>query len=475
MLCSSSHDDSGDTAKRHGLLRRHHQSYPIDSNTSCSTAPTAAASRSIGLPRRWPFTVIPNEFVVPAKVQAQRLMPSWMAKMRWVVLRGSKSPSLAVYRNVSGITSDEENPLKVMLLGEDTRVRVAGEKGMVLVSSRVRKNDTWVLWFESSGHRKRMYELVKMWIELSVFLQTLTGFESIARSHNSTVYRCRDNRSRYSGAAHSQYALKRINRVRCWNEIEITERVLAIRALQPYVADYLYMFEDSKDNSVTMVMQYYAGGSLTDRIREFFPLSEHAIVSVLRSLCSALYLLHEHQILHLDVKACNIMFESEHPQSFHNLKLVDFGSSALLTDDKKLKTSGTYGCMAPERFDGRYGPEADVYGAGVVLYHMVVGDIPFSGSGSHQILARNMQGHVSFASARWRSVSRRLRQLAERMLDRSPDTRITLHEILRLRWLYHQQSEDAVTDTAPAWPSASSSALKRSGRLGAGGMAASCA
>lgn len=457
MLCSGS-TNSSKTTKRHGL-RRHHQSYPIDSNTSCSTTPTAAASRSIGLPRRWPFSVIPNEFVVPAKVQAQRLMPSWMAKMRWIVLRGSKSPILAMYRNLSSITSDE-NPLKVMMLGEDTRVRVAGEKGMVLVSSRVRKNDTWVLWFESSGHRKRMYELVMMWIELSVFLQTLTGFESISKSHNSTVYRCRDGRNRYSGGAYSQYALKRIHRVRCWNEIEITERVLAIKVLQPYVADYLYMFEDSKDNSVTMVMQYYTGGSLTDRIRGSFPLSEYAIVSVLTSLCSALYLLHAHQILHLDVKACNIMFEAD---DYHNLKLVDFGSSALLTDDKKLKTSGTYGCMAPERFDGRYGPEADVYGAGVVLYHMVVGDIPFNGSSSYQILARNMQGDVNFASSRWRSVSKRLRQLTERMLDKNPDTRITLHEILRLRWLFHQHQP---MDTAS---SSSSAALKR------GGMAASCA
>ncbi|GLD93881.1 hypothetical protein PINS_up002486 [Pythium insidiosum] len=403
--------------------------------------------QSSGLPRRRALGMLPNEHVVLARVQWQRMMPVWMAKARWLVLRGSKTPILAVYRQVSTFVM-EENPIRVMLLGPDTIVRATGEKYMILTSSRIRRNDTWTLAFASSGQRKRMYELVCMWIELSMLLQNLTRLESISKSHSSVVYRCCDRTD-----SSRVYAMKRVNRLRCGNEIEVTERIVSVESLQPYIARYVFMFEDSKDNTATIVMKYYNGGSLADRIREIGPLSETIVRNVTASLCIALYLLHQHDVLHLDVKAGNILFDTESPRSFQNLKLVDFGSSAFLSDGQQTgKLSGTYGCMAPERFDGRHGPEADVYGAGVVLFHMVVGEIPFDGNDSYQIMAKNMQGDVSFSSSRWQRVSPQLRQLAMCMLEKDPDRRITLPEILRLPWLFQPHSKHELLEM-PCIPS----------------------
>lgn len=456
------------------------------SNSSSTT--TLHLDGGLSTAKKRPFGMIPNEFVASARVQVQRLMPVWLSKARWVVLRGSKSPILAVYRQVGAGVVLDDNPLRVMILGDDTGVQVAGEKGMVLTSSRVRKNDTWVLGFESSAQRKRMYELIKLWIELGAFLQSLTGFASIAKSHNSVVYKCHEDREehpadnnedlraqlaasgfstgsslrRTHGTSHlaREFALKRVSKAKCLSEIQITERALAIEGLQPYLARYLYMYENSKDNSVTIVMKYYSGGSLADRIRDAGSLHEKVAKSVTSSLCCALYSLHQHGILHLDVKAGNILFDSDSPRTFTNLKLVDFGSSTLrrtrrrtyddngeadsdsVEDEKERqrKAMGTYGCMAPERFDGDYGPEADVYGVGIVLYHMIVGEIPFTGNDPYQVMVKNMQGDVSFASPKWRLVSKQLRHLVERMLDKDPRTRITIPEILKLRWLFQNLS-----------------------------------
>ncbi|TYZ56901.1 hypothetical protein PybrP1_006067 [[Pythium] brassicae (nom. inval.)] len=422
--------------------------------------------------RRRPFGVVPNEFVVSARVQVQRMMPVWLAKARWLVLRGSKTPSLAVYRQVATGVVLDDNPLRVMLLGSDTVVQVAGEKSMVLSSSRVRRTDTWVVAFESSAQRRRMYELVKMWIELGAFLQNLAGFESIVKSNNSVIYRCYE-RDAVEGPTGScpprrQYALKRMSKAKSWDEIEVTERALAIEGLQPYLARYLYMYETCEDQSVTIVMKYYSGGSLADRIRAGGALPEKVAKGVVSSLCCALYSLHQHGILHLDVKTANILFDSDSARAFTNLKLVDFGGSTLRPrsyggesteeeDDedeegadgdaaklRQRKAVGTYGCMAPERFDGRYGPEADVYGAGVVLYHMIVGDVPFPGSDPYQVMVKNMQGDVSFANPKWRRVSTPLRRLAERMLDKEPATRITIPEILKTRWLFQNLSDHEI-------------------------------
>lgn len=480
--------------------------------------------------KKRPIGVIPNEFIVSARVQVQRMMPVWLAKARWLVLRGSKTPVLAVHRHIgAGSVVLDDHPLKVMILGTDTGVQVMGERGMVLTSSRVRRNDTWVIAFETSAQRQRMYELVKLWIELGAFLQRLTDFESIVKSNSSVVYRCSEvpiaagdvstdtderlthrqhQHRRHTTASNSvsydalsdgiampprQFALKRMSKAKCTTEVEMTQRILAIESLQPYLARYHYMYETRQDSAVTIVMQFYRGGSLADRIRAIGPLHEKVAKSVLSSLCCALYSLHQHGILHLDVKAANVLFDSDSPRTFSNLKLVDFGNSALHRrrrrprrtttlgptssddgdidgdddelsgDDAKARqriAMGTYGCMAPERFDGCYGPEADVYGAGVVLFHMVVGEPPFPGSDPYQVMVKNMQGDVSFASPQWRRVSPQLLHLTQRMLDKDPRTRITIPEVLKLRWLFqnlsthelHQSAQQAPAAVAPLPP-----------------------
>jgi hypothetical protein len=420
--------------------------------------------------------VIPSEYVVPVRVRSRCVIPVWLCARRWLVLRGAKTPVLAVYRKSGeslALDGDvaETAPLRVMALGLHTRVRAVGEKTLEVATSRARhRSDTWVLTFDSSAQRRRVYELVKTWTELGDFLGQLTTIERIARSHNSTVYKCQ-SRSDADGsghaALHQRFALKRVQASRCASELAITERVAAIPALRPYLARYLVMFEDANSaGSVTIVMKYYRGGSLSDRIREMGPLSERVARSVLASLCCALFLLHVNRVLHLDVKAANVLFDSgeHHPRGFRNLKLVDFGSGVLLGEDEdeqqrgyeeeqqrrglakkttQRQAAGTYGCMAPERFEGRVGPESDVYGAGVVLYHMLVGDAPFVGRDSYQVMARNMRGDVSFASPRWATVSPPLRQLARRMLDKDPDTRVTLPEILTMPWLFQETAPPA--------------------------------
>lgn len=447
-------------------------------SSSCdSAAPVLLEPLDDGRRRGWcGVGVIPSEFVVPVRIRSRRVIPVWLCKRRWLVLRGGKTPILAVYSKSSeSLVLDgdvvESAPLRVMALGLRSRVRAAGEKTLVVMTTRVRhRSDSWVLTFDSGAQRRRVYELIKTWTELGAFLQQLTGVERIARSHNSTVYKCQSRESDGNASSRRRFALKRVHAERCESELAITERVSAIPALRPYIARYLVMFEDTNNaGSVTIVMKYYRGGSLSDRIRELGPVSECVARSILSSLCCALFLLHVNRVLHLDVKAANILFDSgeHHPRSFRNLKLVDFGSG-ILTDEsgegddeekrdseeddfesrtlvkRKLKSAGTYGCMAPERFEGRIGPESDVYGAGVVLYHMIVGDVPFTGSDSYQVMARNMQGDVSFSSPRWQQVSAPMRKLARRMLDKDPDSRVTLPEILTMSWLFHEDAPPAV-------------------------------
>ncbi|EGZ16006.1 hypothetical protein PHYSODRAFT_506287 [Phytophthora sojae] len=386
-------------------------------------------------------TVLPSEFVVAARVKCARFVPRWVTKRRWVVLRGSKSPILSVYRQ-DPRRLEPGAPLRMLLLGEDTRMRVVGEKRLVLVSSRVRKDDTLSLEFETAEQRQLALDTLSRWIALAVLLQRLSAHESIAKSPNSAVYLCHDC---YDPA--KQFVLKRVHRFRCRDELSLTARLMTLsrenRELGRFIPRYSFLFEDNKAKCVTIVMDYYPGGSLADRVRERGPLPEALACNVLIALCRALSLLHEHHVLHLDVKASNILFDDDQSGKFSNLKLVDFGSGACLDSNssrrtelsEKMASAGTYGCMAPERFRGCCGPEADVYGAGIMLYHMLAGVIPFSGADTYQLLARNMLGDVSYGEKQWELVSPQLKDLTARMLEKNPAKRIALTEILNLPWL----------------------------------------
>ncbi|KAG6609498.1 CAMK/CDPK protein kinase [Phytophthora cinnamomi] len=280
------------------------------------------------------------------------------------------------------------------------------------------------------------------WVALAVLLQRLSAHESIAKGPNSAVYLCHD-----CDDPAKQFVLKRVHRSRCHDELRLTARLMALsrenRELGRLLPQYSFLFEDNKAKCVTIVMKYYSGGSLADRIQDRGPLSETIACNVLIALCRALHLLHENQVLHLDVKASNILFDDEQSGNFGDLKLVDFGSGVCLNNSyqdsidnsEKMASSGTYGCMAPERFRGCCGPEADVYGAGIVLYHMLSGVIPFSGADTYQLLARNMLGDVNFEEKQWGLVSPQLKTLTARMLEKSPAKRITLVEILNSPWL----------------------------------------
>ncbi|KAE9326055.1 hypothetical protein PF001_g2634 [Phytophthora fragariae] len=400
-------------------------------------------------------TVLPSEFVVAVRVKCARFVPCWAAKRRWVVLRGSKSPILSVYRQ-DPRRLEPCAPLRMLLLGEDTRMRVVGHKRLVLVSSRVRKDDTLFLEFETTEQRQLALDMLSRWVALAVLLQRLSVHESIAKSPNSAVYVCYD-----CNDPAKQFVLKRVHRARCHDELRLTARLMALsrenQELGRLLPQYSFLFEDNNAKCVTIVMKYYAGGSLAERIQDHGPLPEALASNVLIALCRALYLLHENHVLHLDVKASNIVFDDEQSRSgkFSNLKLVDFGSGACLdssyngsTDtgiSEKMARAGTYGCMAPERFRCCCGPEADVYGAGIVLYHMLSGVIPFSGTDTYQLLARNMLGDVNFDEKQWGLVSPQLKTLTAQMLEKSPAKRIKFTEILSLPWLSREPEYIDVT------------------------------
>jgi eukaryotic-like serine/threonine-protein kinase len=130
------------------------------------------------------------------------------------------------------------------------------------------------------------------------------------------------------------------------------------------------------DGQAYIVFEYLSGGTLEERLRLGEPLPDDETARIAVELAAALAHAHERGILHRDVKPSNILFDDE-----GNAKLADFGI-ARIVDASTLTEAGTMlgtaAYISPEQ--ARTEPTSaatDVYAAGVILYRLLTGRLPF--------------------------------------------------------------------------------------------------
>jgi serine/threonine-protein kinase len=127
-----------------------------------------------------------------------------------------------------------------------------------------------------------------------------------------------------------------------------------------------------------LVMPYYPQGSLARRLRETGFLSLDRTVKVAAELGRGLDALHEHGILHRDVKPSNVLLAADGAAALSDFGLARAADSTRVTQDGQIV--GTPHYLAPELIEGLEATQAsDLYGLGCLLYECLVGDPPFAG------------------------------------------------------------------------------------------------
>jgi serine/threonine protein kinase len=149
-------------------------------------------------------------------------------------------------------------------------------------------------------------------------------------------------------------------------------------------------FGESQDGYVYLVMELLEGRTLRDVLAKEAPLDAARSVSLMMQISAAVAAAHEAGIIHRDLKPANI-FIVQRAEVPAVVKVLDFGIAKLavesLDEDEPMTLTqigamiGTPRYMSPEQCDGaELTPAADVYSLGVILYEMLTGTVPFSGS-----------------------------------------------------------------------------------------------
>jgi len=139
----------------------------------------------------------------------------------------------------------------------------------------------------------------------------------------------------------------------------------------------IHEINETNDGQMYMVMAYYQGETLKDKIeRSALPLPEAIRISL--QIASGLEKAHDNQIIHRDIKPANIIITSD-----GNVKILDFGLAKLCTQKGITKTGSTLGTvayMSPEQTRGaELDARSDLWSLGVVIYEMITGRLPFQG------------------------------------------------------------------------------------------------
>ncbi|KAK9058712.1 hypothetical protein SSX86_023554 [Deinandra increscens subsp. villosa] len=224
-------------------------------------------------------------------------------------------------------------------------------------------------------------------------------------------------------------------------EIEIMHHLSG----HPNVVSIKGAYEDAV--SVYLVMELCAGGELFDRIIDRSYYSEQKAADLAKTIVSVIEGCHSLGVMHRDLKPENFLFVDEDEDSL--MKIIDFGLSSFFKPGQIFTdVVGSPYYVAPEVLLKYYGPEADIWSAGVIIYVLLCGVPPFYADTEEDIFEEVLHGKLDFSIDPWPNISESAKDLVKKMLVRDRKKRITAHEVLCHPWI----SVDGVAPDKPLDP-----------------------
>ncbi|GLT93377.1 hypothetical protein SLE2022_111730 [Rubroshorea leprosula] len=270
-------------------------------------------------------------------------------------------------------------------------------------------------------------------------LQTKTGNfkefytlgKKLGQGQFGTTFLCMEK------ATGKEYACKSIAKRKLLTEEDVEDvrreiQIMHHLAGHPNVISIKGAYEDGV--AVHVVMELCSGGELFDRIIQRGHYTERKAAELTRTIVGVVEACHSLGVMHRDLKPENFLFVNQQEDSL--LKTIDFGLSVFFKPGEKFTdVVGSPYYVAPEVLRKRYGREADVWSAGVILYILLSGVPPFWAESEQGIFEQVLHGELDFDSDPWPSISEGAKDLVRKMLVRDPRRRLTAYEVLCHPWV----------------------------------------
>ncbi len=183
----------------------------------------------------------------------------------------------------------------------------------------------------------------------------------------------------------------------------------------PHIVGVIDAGED--DGRPFIVFEFVPGETLKERIRRLGRLEIEEAIAYAIEIARALSAAHARGIVHRDVKPQNVLIDAE-----GSAKVTDFGIARMLEEDGLTadgRVLGTTDYVSPEQALGHaVNGQSDLYSLGVVLYEMLVGDVPFHGENQVAVAMKHVREDLPDVQSRRPEVSASLAAIVDRLTDK---------------------------------------------------------
>jgi serine/threonine protein phosphatase PrpC len=196
------------------------------------------------------------------------------------------------------------------------------------------------------------------------------------------------------------------------------------KALQhPYI---LKMIDDEsiRKSRPYIVMEYLEGQTLGHLMNTIRPMPQADALKIASRISEALHYMHEHDVVHRDLKPDNIMFCADGTIRIMDFGIAKFEGQRRLTFGGFTPAMGTPDYMAPEQVKGKRGDaRTDIYSLGAILYEMVTGSVPFEGANPFIIMNSRLSGDPVAPRKRNPDISPQVEEIILHAMARNPQDR----------------------------------------------------
>ena len=284
------------------------------------------------------------------------------------------------------------------------------------------------------------------------------GMGSVYRAHDLELDRDVALKLIRSDIVENPAALERFKR-----EIQLSSRVTHRNVLRVYDLG-------ESDGIRFLTMQFVEGEDLAAVLQRYGKLPVPRLISVFRQILEGLRAAHEQGVVHRDLKPQNIMVDAA-----DQIYVTDFGLATSLEQAGLTQTGAVVGTpyyMSPEQVKGsRVDHRSDIYSAGVILYQMATGQLPFTGNTPYEVMSQRVHRPPRPAGELSPQLPGYLRKLLERCMAVDPATRYaSVEDVLRDLESGILPDDPSLRNGAPAVVEAGSSIRRGDRALAAGAV-----
>ncbi len=183
------------------------------------------------------------------------------------------------------------------------------------------------------------------------------------------------------------------------------------------------------DETMCLVMEYVEGETLKDKINRDGAIPWQKAVKYAIQIANGLAYAHENQIIHKDVKSQNILIDKH-----DNVKITDFGIAQMMNNTTITHNKGVLGSahyFSPEQARGeKLSYQTDIYSFGIVLYEMLVGELPFTADNPVSVALKHIQEPARPVHTIMHDVPESLSFIVSKCLEKKPEERFASMQAL---------------------------------------------